>query len=197
MIILHLMMVAAICKTAVTKVIDCKCVYEEKKTIKEDPFDPTTQICCQKSGVLARFQKGQEMDCCGEIDKEIRRNRTHICCKKSGVHQRYDGNREIGCCGETIYKLDTEPCLDKQDAKKTTCKNNSEISEPRNDTTCTKMPKSRVYSLQHQQCRNEVVQLLTERFGKKDKKIKRAITRLGKALQGKSKQRKPFMIIYL
>lgn len=191
------MIVASLCKMAVAKVVDCKCVYEEKYGISEAKYDPATQICCQKSGVRERFKQGQEMDCCGEIYKETEYNRTHICCKKSGVHDRYQEKEEVDCCKDGVYKWRTEQCSEKNTFQKEvkTCGNNSEISKPRKDTS--KLPGSRIYLPLHQQCRNEVVQLLTERFGDKGKKIRKAISRIGKALRGESKQKKQLIIISL
>lgn len=198
MAIFHLVIVAFLCKTSVAKVVDYKCVYEENDKITDAEFDPATQICCPKAGVRERFELGQEMDCCGEIYKETERNRTHICCKLSGVHERYQENKEVDCCADGVYKRQTGQCLEKstfQKDGKTTCGNNSEKSEPQKDTI--KLSRSRIYLPLNQQYRNEVVTLLTERFGKNGKKIKKAINRLGEALRGESKLKKPLVIIYL
>lgn len=168
-------------------VVDFECVYTEKDKLSDAKFDPATQICCQKSGARERFKQGKEMDCCGEKEsnEEAEHNITHICCKNSGIHGRYQDSQEVGCCGEGIYKLESEPCPDKntfqKDVKKTYGKN-SEIHQPRKDTT--KLPRIRNSLLLHQQWRIEVVQLLTERLGKTVKKINKAISRLRKVLQG-------------
>eukprot|EP00105_Crassostrea_gigas_P019768 XP_011438365.1 PREDICTED: uncharacterized protein LOC105335919 [Crassostrea gigas] len=198
MVIFHFVIVAFLCKTAVAQVVDCKCRYEENDIFQEADIDPATQICCPKAGVRERFELGQEMDCCGEIAKKTMRNRTHICCKSSGIHERYQEEEEVDCCADGVYKRQTEQCLEKitfQKDVKTTCGNNSEISQPRKNST--KSSRSRIYLPLNPQCRNEVVTLFTERFGKNGKKIKKAIGRLGKALGGKSNPKKPLIIIYL
>lgn len=192
------MIVALFCKTAVAKVVDCKCRYEENDRLQEADIDPATQICCPNAGVRERFELGLEMDCCGEIAKKTMRNRTHICCKSSGIHERYQEGEEVDCCADKVYKRQTGQCSEKSTFEKdvkTTCGNNSEISQPRKDST--KSSRSRIFLPLNPQCRNEVVTLFTERFGKNGKKIKKAIGRLGKALGGKSNQKKPLIIIYL
>ncbi|XP_065926590.1 uncharacterized protein [Magallana gigas] len=193
MVIFHLMIVAFFCKTAVAKVVDCKCVYEKNGKITNAVFNLATQICCPKAGVRDRFELGLEMDCCGEIAKKTMRNRTHICCKSSGVHERYQENEEVDCCADGVYKRHTGQCTQKD--VKTACGNNSEISQRRKDST--KSSRSRIFLPLNPQCRNEVVTLFTERFGKNGKKIQKAIGRLGKALGGKSNPKKPLIIIYL
>ncbi|XP_052711731.1 uncharacterized protein LOC128186044 [Crassostrea angulata] len=44
---------------------EVQCVYTKNGEILSAPFDNNIQICCRESGVLNRFEQGQEVDCCG------------------------------------------------------------------------------------------------------------------------------------
>ncbi len=46
-------------------VVDGECVYSKIDQITSAKINQTTQICCRRSGVHARYQEEMEIDCCG------------------------------------------------------------------------------------------------------------------------------------
>ncbi|XP_052712109.1 uncharacterized protein LOC128186346 [Crassostrea angulata] len=84
------------------KVVDGECVYSKIDQITSAKINQTTQICCRRSGVHARYQEEMEIDCCGE---GIYKPQIELCCNQ----QVYVKDLQINCdckCGKSTFEKD-------------------------------------------------------------------------------------------